>query len=102
MTDPDLYEIPSIQLNEIDRTDTDLGRTRLDYRFAFLATAIAAVIIYALATGVAYKQHHLAVRAHNLDVFYKSLTCDDLPTDVTRCQTAIGQFMIPESGLFTR
>lgn len=41
----------------------------------------------------------VAIRVHNLDVSYKSLTCDDLPTDVAACEQAVGRFMIPEMGL---
>ena len=70
-----------------------------------VAAAIAAGCLVLLA-GIELAQYRVAVRSHNLDVFYKSLTCDDLPlkgdTNVTACEQAIGKFMLRERGLFTR
>ena len=66
-----------------------------------VAAAVAAGCLVLLA-GIELAQYRVAVRSHNLDVFYKSLTCDDLPTDVKACELAIGKFMLPEGGLFTR
>ncbi len=41
-----------------------------------------------------------------LDLFYKSLTCDNLPlkgdSNVTKYEEGIGKFMIQGKGLFTR
>src|SRR3989344_1020208 len=53
----------------------------------------------------AYLDRQVAIRSHNLDVFYKSLTCDDLPiqgdSSVDACEQAIGRFIIEETGLFS-
>ena len=72
----------------------------------FLALAVGAVALLAVGVFVEYRQGQTAVRAHNLDVFYKSLTCDDLPlksdTNVAACEKAIGEYVLPEAGLFTR
>ena len=38
--------------------------------------------LYAESVWLQFRQFQVAVRAHNLDVLYKSLTHDDLPTDV--------------------
>ncbi len=65
-----------------------------------------AVALYAVSVWLEYREHQVSVRSHNLDVFYKSLTCGDLPlgsgTNEAACEQAIGEFVLPEDGLFTR
>ena len=64
------------------------------------------IVAGVLAWYSAYLDRQVAIRSHNLDVFYKSLTCDDLPLkqsmDLAACEQAIGHFMLPENKLFTR
>ena len=78
----------------------------IDRRDVWLVLAVAAVVLYGISVLMQYRLHEVAVRSHNLDVFYKSLTCDDLPlkgdTNVAACEVAIGEFVLPEMGLFTR
>ncbi len=68
--------------------------------------AAAAVGLFAVSVWVDYREHQVAVRSHNLNVFYKSLTCGDLPlgsdTNEAACEQAIGEYVVPERGLFTR
>ncbi len=79
---------------------------RVDDKRAWIMLAAAAVGLYAASVWLDYREHQVAVRSHNLDVFYKSLTCGDLPlgsdTNEAACEQAIGKFMLPEEGLFTR
>ncbi len=46
------------------------------------------------------------IQKHNVDVYYKSLTCSDLPisneSSVEECEEAIGSFMMWETGFFSR
>lgn len=77
-----------------------------NYRTKLLIGAvITTVVVVGVAWCSAYKDRQVAIRSHNLDVFYKSLTCDDLPiagdSSVAECEQAIGTFMIEEDGLFT-
>ena len=69
------------------------------------AAALVGVALLGLIAWLQYRQYQVMVRNHNLDVFYKSLSCDDLPlgggTNVAECERAVGTFMLPESGLFT-
>ncbi len=48
----------------------------------------------------------MVVRSRNLNIIDKSLTCEDLPlkgdTNVAACEQAIGEFGLPERGMFTR
>jgi len=75
----------------------------------FLGAALGVIISSVLVTGFvlysAYLDRQVEIRKHNLDVFYKSMTCDDLPlkgnTSVSECEQAIGRFIIKEKGLFT-
>ncbi len=73
---------------------------------AWLMLGAVAVGLYAVSVWQDYREHQVAVRAHNLDVFYRSLTCGDLPlgsdTNEAACEQAIGEFVLPEDGLFTR
>ena len=74
----------------------------MDRRDLWLILAAIAVAIFAVSVRTDYHRYQVAVRAHNLDVFYKSMTCDDLPVDVTDCEVAVGRFVLPETRLFTR
>ncbi len=48
----------------------------------------------------------VVVRSRNLNIIDKSLTCEDLPlkgdSNVAACEQAIGEFGLPERGMFTR
>ncbi len=48
---------------------------------------VVAVVIVA---SIELAEYRVAVRSHNLNVFYKSLTCD---TNVAACEQAIGEFV---------
>ena len=76
------------------------------YEQVLVILAAIAVGLFAVSVWVGYREHQVAVRTHNLDVFYKSLTCGDLPlgsdTNEAACEQAIGEFVLPEEGLFTR
>ena len=76
------------------------------YEQVLMILAAIAVGLFAVSVWLDYHEHQVAVRSHNLNVFYKSLTCGDLPlgsdTNEAACEQAIGKFMLPEDGLFTR
>ncbi len=76
------------------------------YEQVLVILASIAVGLLGVAVWLQFQQHEVAVRSHNLDVFYKSLTCGDLPlgsdTNEAACEQAIGEFVLPEDGLFTR
>ncbi|MEX1997645.1 MAG: hypothetical protein WEA04_03140 [Candidatus Andersenbacteria bacterium] len=74
--------------------------------FLILLAVGISIAFLILNTWIFWSWRQVAIRNHNLDVFYKSLTCDDLPlkgdTNVAACEQAIGKFMWQEEGLFTR
>ncbi len=78
----------------------------MDDKRAWMMLAAIAGGLFAVSVWVGFREHQVAVRSHNLDVFYKSLTCGDLPlgsdTNEAACEQAIGEFVLPEDGLFTR
>jgi hypothetical protein len=77
-----------------------------EFIVAVVGLAVSVVFGSFLLFWSAHLDRQIQIRSHNLDVFYKSLTCDDLPlkgdTNVEACEQAIGKFMIEEDGLFTR
>jgi len=79
----------------------DYKRQR-DWRLLFY---ILVIVLLGLLVYVEFKRYQVEVRSHNLDTFYRSLTCDDLPLDsetsVAACEEAIGGFMLRERGLLT-
>ena len=76
------------------------------YRVSVLILGSFGLLVFVLLVWVNTWRYDVAVRSHNLDVFYKSLTCDDLPIgdglNTAACEQAIGEFILPELGLFTR
>jgi hypothetical protein len=80
--------------------------TKENYRIIKLTIGVVAVTLLAIGVWTLWDLRQVAIRSHNLEVFYKSMTCDDLPlkneTTVAACEQALGRFMIKEYNLFTR
>ncbi len=76
------------------------------YRVSVLVLGSFGLLVLVLLVWVNTWRYDVAVRSHNLDVFYKSLTCGDLPlqgdTNEDACELSIGSYMIPETGLFSQ
>lgn len=74
-----------------------------DYMYLCL---LVVIVLLSLLVWVEYQENKIRVRAHNLNAFYLSQTCGDLPlggdTNEEACEMAIGEFMLLEKGLFTR
>lgn len=71
---------------------------------SYLLAAIVGLLFVLLL--VEFRENKITTRAHNLNTFYLSQTCGDLPlasgTNESACQESIGEFMLRESRLFTR
>ena len=76
------------------------------YRVSVLILGSFGLLVLVLLVWVNTWRYDVAVRSHNLEVFYKSLTCDDLPighgSKTAACEQAIGEYVLPQMGLFTR
>ena len=70
-----------------------------DYHYLIYVVVIALllVVIYQMDIANSHlegrniierRRNEIMTRNHNLDVFYKSMTCDDLPVDVRECELA--------------
>ena len=84
-----------------------------DYHYLFYVVVIALLLAIVYQADIANshfegrniierRRNEIMTRNHNLDVFYKSMTCDDMAVDVEACEMAVGGFMLPDGGLFTR
>jgi len=79
----------------------DILRRYKQPNVTYLLAAIVGLLI--VLVWLEYQSNKIAIRNHNLEVIAAIMACgEDEDAKTEYCETAIGEFMLPELGLFTR